>query len=147
MKKTIKKITIAFLTATSLLSIPLSVSASTWDSTFSDKPVGFTFDQAYTSPKRVKDNTSSVYMKSNVQIALDVRTLGSNVSTGSNGINYTKNGKAYITQGSWFIYNSIKENGCGYANIKVTTYYQNTSGIVSGAWSPDSVGTYTVANP
>ena len=147
MKKTIKKITLAFLTATSLLSIPLSVSASTWDTTISNTLVGFTFDEAYISPKREKDNYSSVYMKSEVQIALDVRTLGSNVSTGSNGLNCTKNGKAYITQGSWFIYNSIKENGLRYANIQVSTYYKYTSGIVSGAWSPDSVGTYTVANP
>ncbi len=147
MKKTIKKITLAFLTATSLLSIPFSVSASTTDSTFSNKPVGFTFDQAYISPKRVKDNSSTVYMKSHVQIALDVRTLGSNVSTGLNGLNCTTNGKAYITKGSWFIYNSIKENGLIYANIQVSTYYKYTSGIVSGAWSPDSFGTYTVANP
>ncbi len=103
--------------------------------------VGFQFSQAKATPVRAKDNYTSHYIKNTSGFNLWVQ------SQTSSGINKTHNGHAIIPVAERFIYNNIKEDKYHSCKLSITTATSGTSGYISGLWSPDSVGSYPVANP
>jgi hypothetical protein len=95
---------------------------------------------------RNKENDTSVYINNYSYTSLYVRTFG-RVSSDYSWVNRTINGHATIPHGEYFIWQTIYENGGRQARLGLTTQLSSASGAtVSGAWSPDSVGSYPVAN-
>ena len=158
MTKFFKKITVSSMAIVSLATGMVGVSASAVNIPNTDD-TGYSYgidldqwlDSQYTDG-RDKTNTTSVYVR------LD--TLNKNVKTqteGSYNINYywsnhTSRGTVTIRSGRWEIYNDIYEslilqNGKSnaYARLKMWAADSNSTGNVSGVWSPDTAGSYPVA--
>lgn len=144
-KKLMSKVSLALalgVMASGVSSIP-AYAANTSDTPFYFS-VGFSYDQAGETGSRFKENSTSVYMKSNNDLSLWVQTKGYNSGRWEN---YTKRGHAVIGRGEWFIHNYIHESGAPSAKLNITSEKYGTSGYADGVWSPDSVGSYPVANP
>lgn len=101
---------------------------------------------------RRKTNSTSVYVR------LD--TLNKRVKTQTEGsydqnyywTNHTIRNTVTLTNGSWEVYNDIYESiiekqhySNAYARVKMWAADSNSTGRVSGVWSPDTAGSYPVA--
>lgn len=64
----------------------------------------------------------------------------------SDDSNQTRNGYALVPCGEYFIANFVHENSKINCYLYIRTSRYGTSGYASGWWSPDSVGSYPVAN-
>lgn len=115
--------------------MPMSASDSSFPMTFISSA------KSYDTIRRSKDNDSYVYVKNTSGLDLRVRT-----KAGSNGKNYTKNGSAVVPSGEWFVANYINENGYTSCYLTISAANAGASGYLKGKWSPDSVGSYPVAN-
>lgn len=125
------------------LSIPVfadeAMPMSAMDSKF---PTQFiSYSKSYNSVIRTKEDASYNYVNNTSGFNLWVIT-----KAGSDKSNQTKNGHAVVPSGEWFIANYVYENGYRSCLLNVTTATSGTSGYLKGKWSPDSVGSYPVAN-
>lgn len=69
------------------------------------------------------------------------------VSYAQNGANCTNNSYAVISANSKrFIFNSVWEDGYRNCRLSIRADVSGSSGNVTGWWSPDSIGSYPVAN-
>lgn len=155
MKKTFKKLVASLMAVTTLVTGMTSMIASAANT----EDTGFTFgidldqwlDSEYTDGRQ-KTNATSVYVR------LD--TPNKNVKTQTQGSydinyywsNYTSRGTVTIRSGRWEIYNNIYESliqqggrSKAYARLKMWAADEDSTGNVSGVWSPDTAGNYTVA--
>jgi hypothetical protein len=147
MKRLKKALVVLFLTLVVGLSSAVPAFATATDSTL---PTSFiSYSTNTTSNVRVKDNDTSVYMKNTSGMTLWVYANGGSKPS-SVGVTYstgtTRNGHANVPAGQWLIINYINENGYGTAWLNISTASSSVSGNLSGLWSPDSVGSYPIAN-
>lgn len=128
--------------ATMSLSVPVfadePVTIDATDSTIYTKFVGYT--SGFDTNLRKKEDKSFHYINNTSSLYLGV------ISKSSDGDNCTQGGRAVVPIGEYFIANYVKENGKNYCRLFITAAYPGTSGYASGAWSPDSVGSYPVVN-
>ena len=145
-KKLMSKISLALalgVIASGVSTIP-AYAANIKDKEFNFR-VGYdSTTQAGETTERAKEDSSSVYIKPSNYRDLCIKTFGYRNGSWNND---TKNGYAIVTKGEWLIHNYIYERGSRSAKLNITTATPGTSGIATGVWSPDSVGSYTVANP
>lgn len=98
---------------------------------------------------RAKQNSTSTYVHvynvPSVYIRTDVQGYRPSSGTGNNyWTNETIGGTVLLKKGQWFIRQLVYENGGRSARLKLQRV--STNGIVSGMWSPDSVGSYPIVN-
>lgn len=115
---------------------PVTIDAS--NSTIRRTFAGYT--SGFNTNLRRKDDDSYHYINNTSGFYLGV------VSKASDDSNCTRNGRAVVTVGEYFITNYVKENGKNYCRLYITAAYSGTSGYVTGEWSPDSVGSYPIVN-
>ena len=99
------------------------------------------YSNSYNSVIRSKEDVSYNYVNNTSGFDLWVVT-----KAGTDKSNQTKNGHAIVPRGAWFIANYVYENGYRSCFLNVTTATSGTSGTLRGEGSPDSVGSYPVAN-
>lgn len=93
---------------------------------------------------RDKNNTSPIYVKIS-KINGSCRMYVDGRKSGTSWTNCTVNGYAKATKvGKWCIRSTVHESGYGYARL--TAWAKSNKSSVSGAWSPDSKGSYTAIN-
>lgn len=144
-----KKLGMIILSVTMFFTlIPTSAFASNHKDTAFSFSVNVNKPTAYTS-SRAKQNTTSTYVHIKrvpaAFIRTDVQGYRPTSGTGSNyWANETIGGTKTLATGQWLIKQLVYENGGRSARLKLQRY--STDGIVSGVWSPDSVGSYPIAN-
>lgn len=135
-----KKSLVALVMAGCMIVPSMTVFASAKDSTFPSEFVSWN-TKVDTRP-RVKDNSSYHYVCNNSSIPLWIESIG------ESGTNCTKGNHAIVPYSSErFITNYVyewKEETCF---LRIYAGKQNVGARLSGRWSPDSVGSYPVANP
>ena len=157
MKNTFKKIVAsAMAVAAAAVSIVGMGTNAIGDYTNSDYSFSVTTDEwlnaGYTIGRQ-KYNNSSVYVRLDTTgKSIYTQTQGTYVYS-SHWVNNTSRGRVTLTSGRWEIYNNIFETyvesgkyGQAYARLKMWAANSNSSGSISGAWSPDCSGSYPVAN-
>lgn len=95
---------------------------------------------------RAKDNSTSVYIWVKA-MSVDRCKAYTDGAHATSGPWYNKTVKGYATikrKGEFFIDNYINEHGFDYARL--TGWADSQPGVVSGVWSPDSVGSYPRIN-
>lgn len=131
------------MAATMSLSVPAfadePVVMSAVDSTIPSTYVGYI--SGFNTDIRVKEDKSYHYMKNDSGFNLCVLSRSY-----PDRVNRTRNSKAIVPSGEYFITNSVKEDGQNKCFLNVTSAYSGLSGYASGAWSPDSVGSYPIVN-
>lgn len=116
-------------------------SRSSSDSTFPSPFIGYAITSGYKTGLREKENDSYHYIKNTSGFNLWV------ISEGYPGYkNVTNGGHAIVPNGEYFITNFVSEKGYSKCRLNITTASSGTSGYLTGAWSPDSVGSYPVVN-
>ncbi len=142
----IKKNVAVCIMACTVATSTLTASASAKDSVFPTQYISSS--SYYVSKWRYKDNTTSHYIKNTSSLELRV------ISYSYSNVNRTKNGSAVIPGNSErFINNFIRERYNDHTEndsrckLSIRCNISGASGKISGAWSPDSVGSYIVANP
>ncbi len=150
-KKAMFKLSIfAMMSFVAVSSVLLNAKASN-----DDTPWRFyisTTDTSYRNGEiREKEDYSSVYlywMESDGVHTLNVMVYGSKAESNSGMIPCGNRSDAQVytisSLGQYSIYNSVKEKGNSYAQLRYKS--QSGNGNVSGKWSPDSTGSYTVLN-
>lgn len=84
---------------------------------------------------------------------MSIQSYGNTYDTTSGGVNCTySNGKLvnYVTcrKGDpYLVRNLVKENRYSWATLGIARKNSPAGGWVTGVWSPDSIGSYTVAQP
>lgn len=127
------------LCATTSMSIPVHA-ANTGDTALPPKKIGFTVSSGAYTGLRAKQNTTSHYIKNTSRINLWIISMNSNYE------NLTVNYKAIVPPAERFIRNYVFERGNRECKLNITTTVNGTTGLLSGWWSPDSVGSYPNAN-
>ncbi len=137
-----KKKALALIMALAIGSIGVEAQAAgnVADTNLPTQTIGFAFSTAARTALRAKQDTTSHYIKNTSGFNLWVRSLS------STDVNCTTNNRAIVQTGEWFIWNSVKEDGYSWCKLDITTATSGTKGILRGVWSPDSVGSYPVAN-
>lgn len=146
----IKKIA-AFALALMLIvgAIAVPASATTRDVTdeYFDGWAGYVYKTSDTFyvDQRVKENATSIYIYNYSEVTLKVRGEGWN---GKQWVNETCGaGSATVPQGEYFIETLINEHGESLARLAINSAQNyGKKRYVYGKWSPDSVGSYPVAN-
>lgn len=111
------------------------------DSKFPTKFIGYAVSQGCQTGNRLKEDDSYHYVKNDSGFNLWI------LSRASDGTNHTRGEYAIVPSGEWFITNYIYERkGESWCYLDITTAQMGITGILSGFWSPDSVGSYPVAN-
>ena len=111
------------------------------DSYFPTAFIGYALSSGVNTPSRVKENGTWHYVMNNSGFDLWV------ISKTSDGANHTKGNHAIVPGGEWFVTNYVYENrGRTRCYLNLTSAKAGVSGYLSGKWSPDSVGSYPVAN-
>lgn len=111
---------------------------------------GFTFsmgaDKTAATSGRDKNDSSSVFMKiSSITNPCRMYVDGKKSKTKGTWTNCTVNGYAKAkSTGKWRIKNTVHESGYGFARL--TGWANKGASVVKGAWSPDSLGSYTAIN-
>lgn len=121
-------------------SLSLPVFASAHDSTIPHTFIGYSYSSGLNTDVRAKEDKTWNYVNNTSGFNLWVETHA------TDGSNQTKGGHAIVPTGQYFITNYVKETHHDYCYLNITTANQGTSGWLSGAWSPDSVGSYPVVN-
>lgn len=119
--------------------------SSTFAANIGDEKFSFnvnTSSARYTKA-RAKENSTSTYVKINqvpyIYVYLDVQGFRPTSGSGTNyWANETIGGQQSATAGEWRVKQTVYENGGRSARLKFQRYA--VSAIVSGVWSPDSVG-------
>ena len=131
------------MVATMSLSIPAFAgepeTRTAEDSTIPSTYVGYI--SGFNTDIREKDNYSYHYIRNDSGFSLCVLS-----KSYSDRVNRTQNGRAIVPSGEYFIANYVKESGKNECFLNITSAYSGLSGFASGAWSPDSVGSYPVVN-
>lgn len=110
----------------------------------------FTFsmgaDKTAATSGRDKNNNSSVYVKiSSISNSCRLYVDGKKSASKGTWTNCTVNGYAKAkSTGKWRIKNTVHESGYGFARL--TGWANSSAAVVKGAWSPDSLGSYTAIN-
>lgn len=135
-----KKSLVALVMAGCMIAPSMTAFAGTGDSSL---PTAFvTWNKSTTSSQREKEDDTYhyIYNYSTIPLWVESRTTG--------GVNCTKGGHAIIPRSTErFITNYVYEWGYKPCWLRIYAGAENVSGMVSGLWSPDSVGSYPVANP
>lgn len=140
-KNNIKKKCLPLLMAATIGCTSLtSLAANTGDTNFPIKAIGFQYSAAAQTQLRDKQDKTSHYVYNMSGFNLWIRSLA------SNNVNCTYKEYAIVQPGEWFIWNTVRENGYTQCKLDITTAQAGSTGILSGKWSPDSVGSYPVAN-
>jgi len=138
---------IAIMVTTSITTIPAS--ASTQDNYFSFY-VGWNYSDAGITSAHDKEDASYTYMYNQSTMDLWVRAWGY-TPTGPDGSMQwtiqTKNFYAIVPVGEYFITQYVYENGGRSEYLEITKATKSTLfDQANGLWSPDSVGSYPIAN-
>lgn len=135
-----KKSLVALVMAGCMLVPSMTTFASAADSSL---PSNFiSWNRSADTNKRAKENDSYHYIYNRSSMPLWVQ------SRSASGVNCTKNDHAIIPSGrERFITNYVYEWGHRSCFLRIYAGAEKASGILKGVWSPDSVGSYTVANP
>ncbi|WP_251389234.1 hypothetical protein [Mediterraneibacter agrestimuris] len=116
---------------------------ATWDSYFKEDFIGYSTTQAHETPMRWKDNDSYHYVMNTSGFNLWVISYDRYYNNRTRGL------RAIVPGGEWFITNSVFEDH-GYVRdecrLNITSATSGVSGYLKGKWSPDSIGSYPVAN-
>nr|WP_296957443.1 DUF2712 domain-containing protein [uncultured Mediterraneibacter sp.] len=138
-----KKRVLALLMVMAIGSSGVSVQAAgnVTDKPLPNKKISFDFSTAAKTNLEYKRDDTSHYIKNTSGFNLWVRSLS------STGANCTLRKHAIVQTGEWFIYNTVYEKGYSKCRLDITTAASGVSGNLKGYWSPDSVGSYPVANP
>ncbi|MCL2083518.1 MAG: hypothetical protein FWH04_09855 [Oscillospiraceae bacterium] len=135
----------ATMVLASLLAVPASA-ANTSDSVYSFS-VG-QYDKggiAGKTEKRQKTNTSSMYLKDESGVALQMQGRGSTTSGGTY-VNKTIGGVGAMSPSAQVrVRTTIYESGMTWAQFHIWTWYAGNR-TLKGKWSPDCAGTYPYAN-
>jgi hypothetical protein len=135
-----KILSVALLMCTTMVSTIPAYANNSSDTTL---PTEYISSTTYVSTEyRAKTDDSYHYIFN--QTSIEVRAI----SYSQNGTNCTKGSYAAIPSNSKrFITNYVYENGYSNCRLSIRSNISGASAILSGKWSPDSVGSYTVANP
>lgn len=90
---------------------------------------------------RNKTDSSSVYIQNTCGMNLKVYVKS------AGNVNCTYKGSATVKSGKWLLHNTVYEKGYKTCHLQISTANSSVSGKLSGNWSPDSVGSYSYANP
>lgn len=136
----IKRIIVAVvMMMTCIGALPITTYASVRDSTIPSSFVSYS-QWMYTS-SRNKDDYSYVYVKNTAGFDFYLQVLSGNV-------NCTGSGHAIVpSSAERFVTNYVKERNFSNCRLHISSARSGVSGYTRGAWSPDSVGSYPVANP
>ncbi|UTR14972.1 hypothetical protein MM221_20965 [Salipaludibacillus sp. LMS25] len=140
----IKKMAPLALSAIMILTLlPAQVSASNHVDTKFAFRVSTSNNYAAT-PGRAKHNTTSTYIKIDQVPGAYIYLTVQGFRPSHKWVNETKDGRQTATPGQWLVRQSVYENGGRSARLRFQRY--GASGVVSGVWSPDSVGSYPRLN-
>lgn len=133
---------LAMCIATYTMVVP-TVSAYANNSGDTNLPSTYISSSTYASTEyRDKYDSTSHYIYN--MSSLQIRAI----SYAQNGTNCTNKNFAVIPANSKrFIYNSIYEWGYRNCRLSIRANISGSAGTLSGLWSPDSVGSYPIANP
>src|SRR5690625_4623248 len=142
----LKKLSLLILSVIMILTI---LPTQTLASNYLDTPYSFTLTTTNTSgttQSRPKKNTSSTYVRIDSVPGSAVLCVVLSLEGNDSGtwVNDTVGGTQVARAGRWLGRQNVYERGRRYARLKFQRY--SASGITSGAWSPDSVGTYPRVN-
>ncbi|WP_062105428.1 hypothetical protein [Bacillus niameyensis] len=122
------------------------IPSSTFAANIKDEPFSFhvtVSNKSGTTKARAKENTTSTYVEVTQTpgsvINMDVQGFRPTSGSGTNyWVNETLGGTVMLLKGEWRVKQTGYENGGRSARLRFEKY--GNDGIVSGRWSPDSVG-------
>lgn len=90
---------------------------------------------------RKKMDDSSVYIESTTAFDLKVVVMV------NSKVNCTYKGYAIVPKAKRLIHNTVYEEGYTSCYLRISAADSGETGMLTGKWSPDSVGSYPYANP
>lgn len=137
----LKRILAAAMVAGSVMAATVSVYANNSDD--SDLPTEYVSSTQNTYTE-YRDKYDASYNYINNEIGLQLRVI----TYSQSGTNCTKKSSAVIPGNSKrFITNYVYEWGYRNCRLYIRADISGSSGKLKGKWSPDSLGSYIVANP
>ena len=141
----------AMVLTAGVLAVPASANTRSAEDSFFDGWAGYVYNNydPFCTGSREKENDSSIYIENYSVVKLKVRGEGFIRSVWENETcnGNRRYGSATVPQGEYFINTWIYEDGGRSARLAINS--AENSGqkrYVYGKWSPDSVGSYPVAN-
>lgn len=131
------------LTLAMCLTIMTMIPVYANNNTDEDLPVKYISSTTYVrTNSRAKIDDSYHYIFNNCSLAIRV------ISYAGNDDNCTKGGYAVIpSKTERFITNTVHEDGYSACYLSIRSNISGAYTTLSGLWSPDSVGSYPIANP